>query len=94
MLNREVAKKIHDAVDTIDQKPELLKYIARGKYLNPKFSGTYWENYYLVKSLNLGHRPTKVETDEVMFYSVAKLLGNGDADKGIEKFLSQFSGGL
>jgi len=38
------------------------------------FSGTYWERYHLIKSLNFGHRPTKSETDEVLFYAVSKLL--------------------
>jgi len=30
---------------------------------------TYWDAYELIKSLNLGHQPTKAETDEVAFYA-------------------------
>ena len=75
-MDKETQKRIWQAVDEADK--------------NPNFSGTYWENYRLVKSLNLGHRPTKEETDEASFYAVAKILGDGDADRGIEKFLSQF----
>jgi len=69
-----IRKRIWKAVDDTDKS----------------FSGTYWENYHLIKYLNLGHRPTKEETDEASFYSVAKYIGEGDADKGIKKVLSQF----
>jgi len=94
MLNKEVAKKICDAVDDFEKNPEKLKGIKNGSgyytHSGRKFNGTYWENYFIVKSLNLGHHPTKAETDEANFYAVAKVMGNGDAEKGIKKFLSQF----
>jgi hypothetical protein len=48
---------------------------------------TYRNHYQLIKTLNLGHRPTKEETSECMFYSVAKVAGKGDAMLGIKKIV-------
>ena len=103
-MDKSTVKKIWNAVDNLEKNPELLAKVSPRKFINEKFlkdekgnyityhkfNGTYHENYRLIKSLNLGHHPTKEETDEVKFYSVAKLMGNGDAKKGIEKFAQQF----
>jgi len=35
---------------------------------------TYWDAFHLIESFNLGHRPTKEETDEVIFYSTYLLI--------------------
>jgi len=102
-MDETIRKKIWNAVDTLEDNPELLAKVSprnffrhdkngnlmkdeNGNYItHHKFQGTYHENYRLVKSLNLGHRPTKEETNECQFYSVAKLIGDGDAQKGIKK---------
>jgi hypothetical protein len=93
-MNKELANKIHDAVDYAELNPLILKGIKDGLRKHPgnRYGGTYWENYHIIKRLNLGHRPTKEETDECSFYAVAKLLGKGDAQKGIQNFLGQFEG--
>jgi len=92
--DKETIKKIWKAVDEAEIDPSFLRGVSTGVYHHngKRYDGTYWENYYIIKKLNLGHRPTKDETDEASFYAVAKLLGKGDAQKGIENFLGQFEG--
>jgi hypothetical protein len=80
-MENSIRKKIEDAVDNL-YKTDFEKFRR----------DTYWDNYRLVKSLNLGHRPTKEETDSVMFYSVAKLIGKGNANDGIQRVLDQTMG--
>jgi len=95
-MDEELRKRIWEAVDEVEKNPKPLKDIklglgySGGEHSGMKYQGTYWENYHIIKSLDLGHRPTKEETNECMFYAVAKLIGKGDADKGIKKVLSQF----
>jgi hypothetical protein len=93
-MDKELTKKIHDAVDYAELNPLILKGIKTGLRKHPgnKYGGTYWENYYIIKRLNLGHRPTKEETWECSLYAVAKLLGGGDAERGKQRFLDQFKG--
>ena len=88
-MDETIRKKIWKAVDEAEKNPEILKGIKNGSgyytHSGKRYEGTYWENYYIIKSLKLGHRPTKEETNECQFYSVAKLIGDGDAQKGIKK---------
>ena len=95
MIDKETQKKIWGAVDYAEMNPSVLKGVGNGcgrYHHGDKYYGTYWENYRIIKNLNLGHKPTKEETDECKFYAVAKLLGKGDAQKGIQNFLGQFEG--
>jgi len=91
-MEQGLRKRIWKAVDEFEKNPEKLRGIKNGSgyytHSGQRYDGTYHENYHIIKSLNLGHRPTKEETDECSFYAVAKLIGDGDAVKGVKKVIS------
>ena len=60
LLTPDVEEKIHKI---LDETP--LDEIGRI---------TYWDAFRLIQSLNLGHKPTKEETDEVIFYATYLLI--------------------
>lgn len=43
---------------------------------------SYWDWYNWIKGLGLGHRPTKAETNEVLFYGLSFQSGKGDINEG------------
>lgn len=60
--------------------------LVRQKIKEKTFENTtYWDHYRLVKSLNFGHRPTKTETDEVLFFGLSLLQNPKDWRKGAQE---------
>jgi len=71
-MDKIIEKKIHQLVlEKID--------------LN-KFGGSsYWDWYRWIKSLNLGHRPTKVEINEVLFFGLSVMQNPDDWRNGAKQ---------
>jgi|TARA_R100001530_G_scaffold62534_1_gene44991 hypothetical protein len=51
---------------------EKIRELVREKIKSNEFDGSsYWDWYRWVKSLGFGHRPTKQETNEVLFFGLS-----------------------
>lgn len=97
--DKDIIDRIHKAVDYAESHPGALKGMLihhgiRQSDVGEVYRGTYWENYYIVKTCNLDHRPTRDETDEASFYAVAKILGDGNADLGCKRVLESMKRAL